>query len=233
MKRRGAIFGGAFDPITSGHLLQVSELLNLQAVSDSEPFFDHIWLVPSGNGRWDKTASISDTLRLELCQEALNEYLPRNQRARVTVSTLEIDCGHFIPSKELWERFTNMYPEYDEIFLAIGDDQASQIKRWRHGEFLLKQVPFIVTPRPLQVGQVKDQDRSQWPAKAIYVPDMNTKFEFAQILVSSTEVRQRIKTTLEEGGDHCLLRRRLQGLVPACVVEKIIANRLYTSFATT
>eukprot|EP01056_Protomagalhaensia_sp_Gyna25_P001531 Protomagalhaensia_sp_Gyna_25__1530@NODE_1787_length_1539_cov_30_686667_g1465_i0_p2_GENE_NODE_1787_length_1539_cov_30_686667_g1465_i0NODE_1787_length_1539_cov_30_686667_g1465_i0_p2_ORF_typecomplete_len131_score14_04CTP_transf_like/PF01467_26/2_4e09GCHY1/PF02649_14/0_19_NODE_1787_length_1539_cov_30_686667_g1465_i0115507 len=130
MIRRGAIFGGAFDPITSGHLLQVSELLNLQLTTEDTPFFDHVWLVPSGNGRWDKTTSISDTMRLELCQDALTDYLPHNQRTRVTVSTVEIDCGHFIPSKELWERFTHKYPEFHDIFLAIGDDQASQVGRW-------------------------------------------------------------------------------------------------------
>eukprot|EP01057_Protomagalhaensia_wolfi_P000616 Protomagalhaensia_wolfi_Nauph_80__615@NODE_1351_length_1570_cov_19_608752_g1043_i0_p1_GENE_NODE_1351_length_1570_cov_19_608752_g1043_i0NODE_1351_length_1570_cov_19_608752_g1043_i0_p1_ORF_typecomplete_len213_score12_57CTP_transf_like/PF01467_26/1_3e14_NODE_1351_length_1570_cov_19_608752_g1043_i08291467 len=206
MKRRGAIFGGAFDPITSGHLLQVSELLNLQLISEGTPFFDHVWLVPSGNGRWDKTTSISDTMRLELCQDALNDYLPHNQRARVTISTVEIDCGHFIPSKELWERFTHMYPEFDDIFLAIGDDQAGQVGRWRHGEVLLKSVPFIVAPRPLGSIPQRPPDRSQWPAKALYVPDMNTKFEFAQILVSSTEVRHRIKTTIQEGGDITVLR---------------------------
>eukprot|EP01054_Gregarina_sp_Poly1_P009414 Gregarina_sp_Poly_1__9413@NODE_589_length_7363_cov_272_061129_g455_i0_p3_GENE_NODE_589_length_7363_cov_272_061129_g455_i0NODE_589_length_7363_cov_272_061129_g455_i0_p3_ORF_typecomplete_len198_score13_40CTP_transf_like/PF01467_26/5_9e09_NODE_589_length_7363_cov_272_061129_g455_i014192012 len=130
MKKRGAIFGGAFDPITTGHLLQVSELLNLQLVSEPRPFFDHVWLVPSGNGRWDKTASISDTKRLELCQVALNDYLADNQRNRVTVSAIEIDCGHFIPSKELWEKFTYHCSDFDEVYLAVGYDQASQIRRW-------------------------------------------------------------------------------------------------------
>eukprot|EP01055_Gregarina_sp_Pseudo9_P000242 Gregarina_sp_Pseudo_9__241@NODE_1155_length_1827_cov_12_069911_g1081_i0_p1_GENE_NODE_1155_length_1827_cov_12_069911_g1081_i0NODE_1155_length_1827_cov_12_069911_g1081_i0_p1_ORF_typecomplete_len232_score24_94CTP_transf_like/PF01467_26/7_9e14_NODE_1155_length_1827_cov_12_069911_g1081_i08411536 len=231
MKKRGAIFGGAFDPITTGHLLQVSELLNLQLVAEPRPFFDHIWLVPSGNGRWDKTASISDTKRLELCQAALNDYLPSCQRSRVTVSTIEIDCGHFIPSKDLWEKFTSSFPDFDEIYLAIGYDQANQIKRWRHGEFLLKSVPFLVTPRPSGVCVEAEDNRSQWPVRAVYVPELKTRFSFAQMLVSSSEVRFRIKATIDEGGDGMLIKRRLQGLVPAPVIEMLIAQKLYASFA--
>lgn len=63
-----AIYGGSFDPITCGHLILAFEVLNSGQC-------DQVWVMPSGDGREDKTARTKSSHRLAMCQAAVKEVL--------------------------------------------------------------------------------------------------------------------------------------------------------------
>lgn len=130
---RLAIYGGAFNPPTRGHVAAVSMLL--------EQGFDRVLVMPCyGHTFGKRLAPAQDRLRMT---RHCFGHLPR-----VQVSSFEIDLGLNGSTYELVGKLSAL-AEYrtHEIYMAIGSDEANQIHRWRRHEELRQLIAFVVIPR--------------------------------------------------------------------------------------
>lgn len=120
-----AILGGAFDPVTVGHVSLV-ELL------EHEGF--EVVCMPCGDRHSFDKKMLPAELRIEMLQLAIG--------AR-SICRIEIDHGTF--------RAADTYPllraQYGTLFWVIGSDNANCMNRWHEGERLKNEIPFIVIAR--------------------------------------------------------------------------------------
>lgn len=160
MKPKLAIYGGAFDPPTLGHIAAVERLLRAE--------FERVLVMPCfGHAFGKKLAPAAD--RLVLTADCFR-HLPQ-----VRVSSFEIDLGMNGSTYELVTKLPAL-PEYTshQVFLAIGSDEANLIERWRRNAELREMIPFAVIPRP---GHPLD-DRGTWAKKLphIVIPESASAF---------------------------------------------------------
>lgn len=79
---RVALIGGAFDPPHNGHILCVSNLFNSKLV-------DQVWLVPSGDGRYDKKSEASSALRKKMLEIIVENDFKRDSRIKIELSQID------------------------------------------------------------------------------------------------------------------------------------------------
>ncbi len=120
-----AIFGGAFDPVTVGHVGLV-ELLEHEG-------FDVVCM-PCGDRHSFEKKMLPADQRIEMLRLAIG--------AR-EICRVEIDHGTF--------RAADTYPllkaKYRPPHWIIGSDNANCMERWYEGERLKREIPFIVIAR--------------------------------------------------------------------------------------
>jgi len=131
-----AIFGGAFDPPTIGHIQAAEFVLNTSSV------FDEVWLMPCYKSLHGKKMSSPED-RLKMCELATADY------GRIKVWDYEIankfggSTYQFV--KQLFdEDFAK--DKYDFSFI-IGMDNAIHFDKWLNQEHLEKMLRFVVLPR--------------------------------------------------------------------------------------
>jgi len=185
-----AIFGGSFNPPTTGHIAFVKFLLK---------HFDEVWVTPCSTHMFNKDMA-SSWDRLEMCEIAFGSI------PNAKVFDYEI-CNNL--SGATIDLVTSLLddPVTDghNLCCAIGMDNANNFHKWIESEKLLDLVPFVVVPRQ---GEEIDNtiDWYRKPPHRLLIPDdaiPNT---------SSTEVRRIFRAT---GG----FSRRLLELVPYPVWE--------------
>lgn len=130
---RLAIYGGAFNPPTYGHVAAASMLL-----ADG---FEQVLVMPCYGHTFGKSLAPAKD-RLLMAHQCFRDM------SAVRVSSFEIDLGLNGSTFELVQRLPAL-AEYatHEIFLAIGSDEANQIHRWRRNDELRQVIPFVVIPR--------------------------------------------------------------------------------------
>jgi len=194
-----AIFGGAFNPITNGHIQSAEFVLNnLQEI-------DEVWLTPCYRHTYGKDMA-SPEHRIEMCKIAIEldpriYIFPYQISHKLSGSTYEF----FLRLKDD-QRFKN----YNFHFI-IGLDNALSIDKWINPKNLKEEVPFIVIPRP---GYTTDS-KEEW-----FMKDPHTYLNMDHSIpeVSSSEVRDLlISGKIEEA----------EKKVPFGVIEYIIDNNLY------
>lgn len=87
MTKNIGIFGGSFDPLTAGHSLAITELLNYSDTMIQSRFFDLIYVIPCGDNRTDKSNILSGEDRLDLTTIGLQNLIELGVvqvRAKVT-----------------------------------------------------------------------------------------------------------------------------------------------------
>jgi nicotinate-nucleotide adenylyltransferase len=195
-----AILGGAFDPITKGHI----QIANL--VLDTHVGIDEVWIMPCFRHVFDKhMESASD--RLAMCR------LAAGNMQHVKVIDYEIrkkfaGGTYFLLKELLAEDFVKSSYTLD---LVIGLDNANGLHQWIEHEKLMKLVRFIVIPR---AGVIKDPG-IDWYTKP---PHMYLAAGTPVMEVSSTQARTLIKENLyEEAGK----------LLDETVLRYIIEHKLY------
>lgn len=197
LKPTAALFGGAFDPPHNGHLLTVSHLLNSE-------WIDEVWLVPSGDSRYDKQPEASSGDRLEMLKRAVSEAGILGERCRI----LDIQ---FRPPFEnsytfdLVQHLAKAEPHVSEWFFVIGEDNVESVRGWHRSEELQSLVRFIVLPR--EAG-----GRITLPEGFQYLSQERIPF----IDVSSSEIRG-----LFQRG------KQAAGLVPPAVSQYVQERGLY------
>ena len=115
---RVGIYGGAFDPPHTSHVLAVAEVMATANV-------DLLWVVPCWKHAFGKEMTDFDT-RVEMCRRAFSMF------KFVTVPTFE---------KELKTQYTvdllrflrKVHPHY-EFVLVIGEDERDALDRWKEPE---------------------------------------------------------------------------------------------------
>ena len=197
-----AVLGGAFDPITTGHVKLAQFVLN------SSKTFDEIWIMPCFNHMYNKSmASAYD--RLEMCKLAVAID------GRIQVSDYEIKNALRGETYHLVKRLLNedfAKNRYDFSFI-IGLDNANTFNKWVNYEELERMCRFVVVPRK---GIVRDES-ANWYLKQphIYLSPDNDIPE-----ISSTEIRTWLKDPKDPISDVPFLDKN--------VLNYIINNRLYS-----
>jgi nicotinate-nucleotide adenylyltransferase len=170
-KTKVAIFGGAFDPITKGHIQTAQFVLNTSGE------FDEVWLMPAYKHMYGKHMAPAED-RLEMCRLAAQvdgrikvfDYEIRNELAGETFNFFK----RLKTDKELNEKFN--------FSMIIGLDNANTFDKWVNFEELERMTRFVVVPRK---GVERDM-KVDWYLKAphIFLNKENNVME-----ISSSEVR--------------------------------------------
>ena len=195
--KRVAVFGGSFNPPHVGHVLGVVYALSTAPI-------DEVLVVPVYQHPFAKDlAPFAD--RLELCRLALG-WLPR-----VTISTLEEELGGESRTLRTVEHLRAVHPTF-ALRLLVGADVLGDLPKWHRWDRIAELAPPLVLVRngvPPNAGQ----PGVTWVGEREGVPPQPVLPE-----VSSTKIREALST-----GDLDAVR----GLVPASVLEHILARGLY------
>jgi nicotinate-nucleotide adenylyltransferase len=185
---RLGIFGGSFDPPHVGHLLAVADAFD--ALRLDRVIFVPASVQPLKVGR--DTASAQD--RLEMVRRLVGDD------ERFAVDPIEIGRDGLSYTVETLAAFAERHPESERFFL-VGMDVLASFAQWREPDQVLRLATLAVMQRAGEPGAV--------PPSAVRV-------ETRRVDVSSTEIRERVRTG-----------RTIRGFVPEAVAEYIAAHRLY------
>ncbi len=172
-KTKVAILGGAFDPITTGHIK------NCQFVLNTSKTFDEVWLMPCYKHMNGKKME-SYEHRLNMCK------LAAEKDPRIKVSDFE---GIHKLSGETYQLVKAIekekLTENHNFSLIIGQDNANTFDRWVNADVLEQMIRFVVVPRP------GVEPEGNWYLKSphIWLSNDGTLSD-----VSSTLVREQIRT---------------------------------------
>lgn len=200
-KISACIIGGAFNPVTNGHIKLAQFILN------SSKMFDEVFLVPCFSHLYNKKMATPEQ-RLEMCR------LAAKVDGRIKVFDYEIkrklkgETYHFL-KQLLSEEFAK--DQYDFSY-AIGLDNANTFDKWVNYEDLERMMRFIVVGRQ---GIARDE-KVNWYLKPPHIYLTPDKEDIPE--VSSTQVRNKFASGLRENA---------MGLIDPEVYKYIIENGLY------
>ena len=197
-KTKVAIFGGAFNPITIGHIQTAQFVLNTSGE------FDEVWLMPANKHMGNKNM-VSPEHRINMCELASNidgrikvfDYEVKNNLAGETFNFFK----RLKTEKSLNEKYN--------FSMIIGSDNANNFDKWVNYEELERMVRFIIVPRK----GVEIDNNINWYLKDPHI-FLNNETNIMEI--SSTKVRDLIKS-----------KKPLDGLLNDDVIEYIYKNNLY------
>lgn len=240
-RRRVAIYGGAFDPITNAHLTCAAEIVHSQCA-------DEVWLSPCGP-RPDKPSMQTCAIdRYCMCQVAVN--IAFSHKFSVRVSDLDCFSPRALPTYDLLCGLRARHPRVDFVFVIGSDwlqpgtniaDWTSLNPAWSEGDpeddkyivtghKLLSEFDFLVIPRPGydvptsaadRTGLKKFGDRLRW----LEMPEGTT---FIEGNLSSSEIRQRTRFAVRaREAATALTLADIDGLCPRSVLSYIWRHKLY------
>ncbi len=195
------ILGGTFNPVHCGHLI-IAEAVR-------EKFrLDRVLFIPVGTPPHKPGMEVAEARhRFEMvkCAVSTNPYFE--------ASRLEMDRAGITYTVDTLADLKWVYPEGTEFYFIIGADIVPELTGWKDYAAVFGMCSFIAVLRP-------GHDRE---AFKLLVAGLEEKYgariltaETPLIDISSTDIRDRVS-----GG------RSIKYLVPYCVEEYIIGNRLY------
>jgi nicotinate-nucleotide adenylyltransferase len=185
---RLGIFGGSFDPPHVGHLLVGADALD--ALDLERLVFVPAAVQPLKAGQ----AAAAPQHRLAMVR------LLAGDDPRFTVDPIEIERQGLSYTVDTLAAFAERYPEAERFFV-VGTDVLASFGQWREPEKVLRLATVAVMQREGDSGPV--------PRGAVRV-------ETRRVDVSSTEIRERVRTG-----------RTIRGFVPEAVAAYIAEQRLY------
>mmetsp|Transcript_37202 Transcript_37202/g.74365 ORF Transcript_37202/g.74365 Transcript_37202/m.74365 type:complete len:349 (-) Transcript_37202:268-1314(-) len=253
-RKRVAVFGGSFNPITNAHLNCAAEIIHSKLA-------DEVWITPCG-ARPDKPSLRTSGLhRLIMCHLAVDTSF--GSRFGVKVCDEEIHQPRNVPSLILMRRLKANHPNIDFSFV-VGSDLIPTLHEWDApampgcwdgvrdaGRVFMSECNFLVVDRP-----GSDVETSRLPPNfKLIAPALKARgSQLTETYLSSSEVRQRMlgaddivrfglrRGDNQKGGDAEQptqeRRRRAQesrrawydeaeGLVPPSVLGHIVRYGLY------
>lgn len=172
--RRTGIFGGTFNPVHYGHLINIEFIREKYSL-------DRIILVPA---KIPVHKEISD--RIEPYQRFEMTTLAVRENPYFEVSPLEIEreapSYTIITVNELAAEFPD-----DKLYLIIGSDSFNELDTWKSYKELLALIPLIVMKRPGSDALRTD---------ILEISKEVNVFENPLIDISSSQIRDRIKKGL-------------------------------------
>jgi len=194
-RRRVALYGGSFDPITNAHINVAAEIIHSKKA-------DEVWVVPCGP-RPDKPSLKTPALeRFIMCHLAVNGTF--GPRFPVKVCDVEVRLPEALATLPLINLLEKKHPEYDFCFV-LGEDLLGSLRKWtgpndpKMGERLYREKEFLLINRP---GY--DVDDETLPANIERVAPRIKGATLVETRLSSSEVRKRIK-----GGRSLVLERAM------------------------
>lgn len=135
-KTKVALLGGAFNPVTTGHIAVAKFVL------DTSKLFDEVWLVPCYKHMHGKSME-SPEHRAEMVRLAC-ECDPRLKVFDFEIKNkLAGETYHFV--KRLLD---DAISETHSFAMIIGMDNANHFHQWVNYEDLEKLIQFVIVPRP-------------------------------------------------------------------------------------
>jgi nicotinate-nucleotide adenylyltransferase len=184
---RLGIFGGSFDPPHVGHLLVATDAF--EALS-----LDHLAFVPAAAQPLKPGQAAGPRHRLAMAKLLVGDD------PRFSVDPIEIEREGLSYTVETLAAFAERHPGAERFFL-VGTDVLASFRQWREPEQVLQLATLAVMQREGESGRV--------PAGAVRV-------KTRRVDVSSTEIRERVRTG-----------RTIRGFVPEAVAAYIAEQRLY------
>jgi nicotinate-nucleotide adenylyltransferase len=179
-KLNTVILGGAFDPITPGHIQIAEFLLNFSKE------FDSVWIMPCFKHMFGKKME-SPEHRLEMCRLAI-----KHDR-RISVSGYEIQKKLGGETYYMVKNLLNEDVAKNErnFSIAMGMDNANTFDKWANYQDLERMIRCVIIPRT-GVAMVKNG----WYLKP---PHMFLIPEKPLLEISSTDVRKVLNQYWTEG----------------------------------
>lgn len=205
-KTRVAILGGAFDPITEGHVALAKFIL---ATSGQ---FDEVWFMPCYQHMYGKKMATA-AQRLEMCRLATAGTPNLKPFDYELKHAFKGETYHLVKHLKEEKALTDQY----EFSLVMGVDNANTFDRWVNYELLEKSIPFVVVGRKGVQRDVKVTWYLQKPHLFLQPED-----EIPEI--SSTQIRNALGVFWCKRGMPVILKERLNKKV----LKYIIAHKLYS-----
>lgn len=191
-----ALYGGAFDPPHAGHINGVKNILAAQLV-------DEIWLVPSGDMRYDKKSGASARHRLAMLELVMNREFSNCPQVRIDTFQID-DSSNECAAIDLLDHYKQGF-KGNIFYFVIGADNAVSLSSWKESDRLLSENKFIVLPRP-------GVNISGIPSMQFFLLE-EKKFPLSQ--ASSTRIRSD------------LTARNTSDMLPEYIKDYIGKNKLY------
>jgi nicotinate-nucleotide adenylyltransferase len=208
-KIKVAILGGAFNPITPGHIEVAQFVLN------SSKTFDEVWLLPCANHMYGKKLE-SPKHRLNMC------HLASKIDRRIKVSNFEIINKLSGETYHMVKKFleTDMGKNMVDISLIIGMDNANTFEKWVNYEELERMIRFVVVPR---TGESPKRGVN-WYRKT---PHIFLEPEKPILEISSTVLREAFSDFWTNGNsaNPVLLDMRARGFDE--ILDYVVEHKLY------
>lgn len=202
-RRKIAIFGGSFDPITDGHLTVAASVMTTKVV-------DEVWITPCG-ARPDKPSLVTPALqRYMMCQLAVEDKFSGS--TPIKCCDIEVFEKQSIPTFFCLQKLHEKYADCD-FYWIIGTDLVKDLKSWDGGQELYDTTRWLIYPRP-------GYDLNDLPPLATVAsyPDSLSHLSILTVEHSSTEMRKRLLTK-----DYSLC----ESLLPSPVISFIQRYNLY------
>ena len=199
-KIKVGILGGAFDPVTIGHIQLANFVISTGVVNQ-------VWLTPCYKHRYDKDM-VDANHRLTMCKIAT--------ATDQTIGVCDIEIKHRLHGEtyNLIKKIKDN-PITDKIYdfsVIIGQDNANTFDQWYMHEELAKMVRFIVVPR-----KGVEATRQDWYVR---FPHLFLNTETNVIKISSTEVREQLSFAKHS-------TPQLETILPEGVLKYIFRHKLY------
>lgn len=242
-RRKVAIYGGAFDPITNSHMTVAAEIIH-------SGHADEVWIVPSGP-RPDKPHLTKAVERYCMAQVAVNSIF--SPGFPVKVSNQDVEKTQAAYTYDMLRELRDRNPDCDFAFV-IGSDwlqEGTDISKWESvnpawksgdpttvprtyvtGHKMLEEFKFLVTFRPgyeVKKSEADPTGLKKFGPRMFWL-SMPHNFTFIEGNLSSSEIRKRITKSYEvyaEGGDDVRRMRPVDGLLPMGVMGYIYRSGLY------
>ena len=192
-----ALYGGSFDPPHNGHVLTISHLLNDKRIAE-------VWIVPSGDARYDKAPVASGAERIAMLNVVREELFNNSNRIRIVELQQEGSLGESTAISLV--KALRADGEKRPFFYVIGADNLATLPQWREFDVLIREISFLLIPR---LGESIPE------ALPPYVEQLQRE-NVAACSFSSTELRE----LLQSGGE-------VAGYLPREVLRVIEERGLY------
>lgn len=180
MRKNIAVFGGAFDPPTLGHVGMIDVAQRpLPPIPVDFPVFDEVCVFPCYSHVFGKEMA-SPEHRVEMCRRLLRIT------DKVYIRTEEIDWQHTTGTYDFLERLRRENPDCDFTVL-VGGDNLYCIDRWKNWERLIAEYPFVAVVRPGYTGTVPylDKYKKMWQINGYF--DCEISSTEARMLISKAD----------------------------------------------
>lgn len=138
---RIAVLGGSFDPVHEGHLAMAKHVLKLKLA-------DEVWFMPAARNPLKERSISPFHVRAKMIKAAISPY------RKMKLCTLENELPSPSYTIQTVKALKKRYPNHD-FFWVIGDDQASQLDKWKDIDELKELIGFLVFEREGKKASVK------------------------------------------------------------------------------
>lgn len=202
MAERIGIIGGTFNPIHFAHLI-IAETFYYQLKLD-KCFFVPAYISPFKKNATDELISTEHILNM------LKSVFADNPKFEI--DTFEINKTEISYTIHTIEYFSNKF-EGENLYLLIGDDQASQFQKWKDWEKIIELTQLCVARRKINITKKEIDEINKTLSN-------NSKtiiwLENPLLEISSETIRYRIKNNIP-----------IKYLVPKEIERYIYQNNLY------